>query len=61
MKKIINIGLCSFLVFLILWTTGCESQYLSGDRNSKWVKDLNYLHQNLFLLNLYNYCFLIHQ
>lgn len=55
MRKIINICVGSFLVFLILWTTGCESQYLGGDRNSKWVKDLNYLqealpkkHANLF-------------
>lgn len=55
MKKIINIGVCLFLVFLILWTTGCESQYLGRDRNSRWVKDLNYLqealpkkHANLF-------------
>jgi hypothetical protein len=46
---------CFFLVFLLLWTTGCESQYLGGNRNSKWVKDLNYLqealpkkHANLF-------------
>ncbi|WP_160687546.1 peptidase S41 [Clostridium sp. C2-6-12] len=55
MRKIINICVGSFLVFLILWTTGCESQYLGGNRNSKWVKDLNYLqkalpkkHANLF-------------
>lgn len=55
MKKIINIGICFFLFFLLLLTTGCESQYLGGNRNSKWVKDLNYLqealpkkHANLF-------------
>ena len=55
MKKIINIVVCSFLFFLILWTTGCESEYLGGDRNSKWIKDLNYVqealpkkHANLF-------------
>ena len=40
MKKIIKINICFFLVFLILLTTGCETQYLSGDRNSKWKKDL---------------------
>lgn len=55
MKKIIRINICFFLVFLILLTTGCETQYLSGDRNSKWRKDLDYLqealpnkHANLF-------------
>lgn len=55
MKKIINICVFTVFTFLILWTTGCESQYLGGDRNSKWVKDLNYLqealpkkHANLF-------------
>jgi len=55
MKKIIRINICFFLVFLILLTTGCETQYLSGDRNSKWKKDLDYLqdalpnkHANLF-------------
>jgi len=55
MKKIIRINICFFLVFIILLTTGCETQYLSSDRNSKWKKDLNYLqealpkkHANLF-------------
>ena len=55
MKKIIKINICFFLVFLMLLTTGCETQYLSGDRNSKWKKDLDYLqealpkkHANLF-------------
>jgi C-terminal processing protease CtpA/Prc len=48
MKKIINMGMCSFLVFLLLWTTGCESQYLGGNRNSKWIKDLNYLQEALY-------------
>ena len=55
MKRIIRINICFFLVFLILLTTGCETQYLSKDRNSKWKKDLDYLqealpnkHANLF-------------
>ncbi|AQS11826.1 peptidase family S41 [Clostridium saccharobutylicum] len=55
MKKIIRINICFFLVFLTLMITGCETQYLSGDRNSKWKKDLDYLqealpnkHANLF-------------
>ena len=55
MKRIIKINICFFLVFLMLLVTGCETQYLSGDRNSKWKKDLNYLqealpkkHPNLF-------------
>lgn len=55
MKKIIRINICFFLVFLTLMITGCETQYLSGDRNSKWKKDLQYLqealpnkHANLF-------------
>ena len=55
MKKIVRVNICFFLVFLTLLTTGCETQYLSGDRNSKWKKDLDYLqdalpnkHVNLF-------------
>lgn len=55
MKKVIRINICFFLVFIVLLTTGCETQYLSSDRNSKWKKDLNYLqealpkkHPNLF-------------
>lgn len=55
MKRIIKINICFYLVFLILLATGCETQYLSGDRNTKWKKDLDYLqealpkkHPNLF-------------
>lgn len=47
MKKSINLSLCFILVFLILLTTGCGTQYLGGDRNSKWEKDLNYLQEAL--------------
>lgn len=47
MKKSINISICFILVFLILLTTGCGTQYLGGDRNSKWEKDLNYLQEAL--------------
>jgi C-terminal processing protease CtpA/Prc len=52
MNKLIKINIC---FILILFITGCESQYLGGDRNTKWEKDLNYLsvalpkkHANLF-------------
>ncbi len=55
MRKIIKINICFILVFLVLFITGCETQYLGGDRNAKWEKDLNYLqealpkkHANLF-------------
>ena len=55
MKNIIKINICFFLIFLMILTTGCETQYLSGDRNTKWKKDLDYLqealpkkHPNLF-------------
>jgi hypothetical protein len=55
MKRIIKINICFCLVFLMLLATGCETQYLSGDRNTKWKKDLDYLqealpnkHPNLF-------------
>lgn len=47
MKKIININICFILAFLIFLTTGCETQYLGGDRNSKWKKDLEYLQEAL--------------
>jgi hypothetical protein len=52
MKKLIKSSVC---FILIIFLTGCESQYLGGDRNAKWKKDLNYLeaalpqkHANLF-------------
>ena len=55
MKKIIRINICFYVVFLMLLATECETQYLSGDRNTKWKKDLDYLqealpkkHPNLF-------------
>lgn len=47
MRKIIKINICFILVFLVLFITGCETQYLGGDRNAKWEKDLNYLQQAL--------------
>ena len=47
MKKFINIIICFFLIFLVLLTTGCETQYLGGDRSDKWKKDLNYLQEAL--------------
>lgn len=52
MKKLIKINICFILILCI---TGCESQYLGGDRVTRWKKDLNYLsaalpkkHANLF-------------
>lgn len=53
MNKFIKNILC--FIFIIIFFTGCESQYLGGDRNAKWKKDLSYLqaalpkkHVNLF-------------
>ncbi len=55
MNKFIKISFCFILIFSILFSAGCESQYLGGDRNAKWKKDLSYLeealpkkHENLF-------------
>lgn len=55
MSKFIKISFCFVLIFSIIFSTGCESQYLGGDRNAKWKKDLSYLeealpkkHTNLF-------------
>lgn len=55
MSKFIKISFCFILIFSITFSTGCESQYLGGDRNAKWKKDLSYLeealpkkHANLF-------------
>lgn len=55
MNKFIKISLGFILIFSILLSTGCETQYLGGDRNAKWKKDLSYLeealpkkHANLF-------------
>lgn len=55
MKKFIKINFCLVLIFSIVLFVGCQSQYLGGDRNDKWKKDLNYLqaalpkkHENLF-------------
>ncbi|NRT74394.1 YgdI/YgdR family lipoprotein [Clostridium beijerinckii] len=30
MKKFINIVICFLLIFMVLLTTGCETQYLGG-------------------------------
>lgn len=55
MSKFIKISFCFVLIFSIIFSAGCESQYLGGDRNAKWKKDLSYLeealpkkHANLF-------------
>lgn len=47
MRKFIKINFCFILIFLLLFITGCTTQYLGGDRNTKWEKDLNYLQQAL--------------
>ncbi|WP_035290547.1 peptidase S41 [Clostridium sp. KNHs214] len=55
MDKFIKNTICFSLIFFTLFFTGCGSQYLGGDRNIKWKKDLSYLqkalpkkHVNLF-------------
>ncbi|QXE19880.1 S41 family peptidase [Clostridium sp. 001] len=55
MNKFIKLGFCFVLLFLSMVAVGCESQYLGGDRNTKWKKDLSYMqkalprkHVNLF-------------
>lgn len=47
MNKFIKISFCFILIFSIIFFTGCETQYLGGDRNSKWEKDLSYLQEAL--------------
>lgn len=47
MKRIVNINICLMLSFLVFLATGCETQYLGGDRNARWKKDLNYLQEAL--------------
>lgn len=58
MNKFTKGSFCFILIFLVLFSVGCESQYLGGDRNTKWKKDLSYLkealpkkHVNLFFSN----------
>lgn len=55
MNKFIKISFYFVLIFSTIFSAGCESQYLGGDRNAKWKKDLSYLeealpkkHANLF-------------
>ncbi|WP_333861977.1 S41 family peptidase [Clostridium sp.] len=43
MDKFTKTNFCFILIFLNIFFTGCESQYLGGDRNTKWIKDLNYM------------------
>lgn len=47
MNKFIKNSICLISIFLIIFFTGCESQYLGGDRNAKWKKDLSYLQEAL--------------
>ena len=55
LKKLKIISYLSVFLILISVLTGCGTQYLWGNRNEKWEKDLNYLkkalpakHVNLF-------------
>lgn len=55
MKRIVKLGFIIILLVLMAFTTQCGTQYIGGDRNEKWEKDLNYLkealprkHPNLF-------------
>lgn len=55
MNKFVKINICFALISLIMFFAGCESQYLGGDRDTKWKKDLDYMqkalpkkHVNLF-------------
>jgi hypothetical protein len=55
MNKFIKLVSGFVLFSLVLIAAGCESQYLGGDRNTKWKKDLSYMqkalpkkHVNLF-------------
>ncbi|WP_333888224.1 S41 family peptidase [Clostridium sp.] len=43
MDKSTKTNFCFILIFLNIFFTGCESKYLGGDRNTKWIKDLNYM------------------
>lgn len=47
MNKFIKINFCFILICSSIFFTGCESQYLGGDRNTKWIKDLNYMQKAL--------------
>lgn len=43
MNKFTKINICFILICLSIFFIGCESQYLGGDRNTRWIKDLNYM------------------
>ncbi|WP_368488414.1 peptidase S41 [Clostridium sp. BJN0013] len=47
MNKFIKINFCFLLISLNTLSAGCQSQYLGGDRNAKWKKDLNYMEKAL--------------
>lgn len=47
MNKFIKINFCFILICSSIFFTGCESQYLGEDRNTKWIKDLNYMQKAL--------------
>ncbi|MFL0198665.1 S41 family peptidase [Clostridium sp. WILCCON 0269] len=47
MNKFIKINFCFLLISLNTLFTGCQSEYLGGDRNAKWQKDLSYMQKAL--------------
>lgn len=47
MNKFIKNSIYLMIILLSIFFTGCESQYLGSDRNSKWKKDLSYLQEAL--------------
>ena len=47
MKRIIKLSFIFIMLGIISFTTQCGTQYIGGDRNEKWKKDLNYLKEAL--------------
>lgn len=55
MNRFVRLVGCLLLICILSTALGCESEYLGGDRDTKWKKDLNYMqkalakkHVNLF-------------
>lgn len=47
MKRYITICILMFLILLSIAISGCGTQYLGGNRDEKWTKDLEYLRKAL--------------
>ncbi|QUF84817.1 peptidase S41 [Clostridium butyricum] len=47
MKRYITICIFMFLILLSIAISGCRTQYLGGNRDEKWTKDLEYLRKAL--------------